>query len=258
MIFQIENKNIHVSDAGQGIDLNKETIVFLHGSGLSHIVWSLAEQFFSSKNYNVLSIDLPGHGNSDGPCLDSVEKIADWMEKVFDKLKLKNLILVGHSQGCLEILEYSSRYKERLKKLVFVGGSNKMPVHPDLIELAQSGHSDAVKLMMKWGYEGSKKFIGGNPVEKIIQSPRDISEILAVDLNACNNYSNGSEAAKVIDLPSMLIFGELDKMVNLESGKKFSNLIKNSTTHVIKGCGHMIMIEKAFEMREKILEFLNK
>ena len=258
MIFQLENKNIHASDSGQGIDINKDTIVFLHGSGLSHIVWSLAEQFFSSKNYNVLSIDLPGHGNSDGPCLDSVEKIANWMEKVFDKLKLKNLILVGHSQGCLEILEYSSRYKERLKKLVFVGGSNKMPVHPDLIELAQSGHSDAVKLMMKWGYEGSKKFIGGNPVEKIIQSPRDISEILAVDLNACNNYSNGSEAAKVIDLPSMLIFGELDKMVNLESGKKFSNLIKNSTTHVIKGCGHMIMIEKAFEMREKILEFLNK
>ncbi len=258
MIFQLENKNIHASDSGQGIDINKDTIVFIHGSGLSHIVWSLAEQFFSSKNYNVLSIDLPGHGNSDGPCLDSIEKIADWMEKVFDKLKLKNLILVGHSQGCLEILEYSSRYKERLKKLVFVGGSNKMPVHPDLIELAQSGHSDAVKLMMKWGYEGSKKFIGGNPVEKIIQSPRDISEILAVDLNACNNYSNGSEAAKVIDLPSILIFGELDKMVNLEAGKKFSNLIKNSTTHVIKGCGHMIMIEKAFEMREKILEFLNK
>ena len=196
MIFQLENKNIHASDSGQGIDINKDTIVFLHGSGLSHIVWSLAEQFFSSKNYNVLSIDLPGHGNSDGPCLDSIEKIADWMEKVFDKLKLKNLILVGHSQGCLEILEYSSRYKERLKKLVFVGGSNKMPVHPDLIELAQSGHSDAVKLMMKWGYEGSKKFIGGNPVEKIIQSPRDISEILAVDLNACLSLIHISEPTR--------------------------------------------------------------
>ena len=258
MIFQLENKNVHASDSGQGIDTKKDTIVFLHGSGLSHIVWSLAEQFFSSKNFNVLSLDLPGHGNSDGPCLDSIEKIADWLENVFDKLKLKDLILVGHSQGCLEILEYSYKYKERLKKLVFIGGSNKMPVHPDLIELAQNGNSDAVKLMMKWGYEGSKKFIGGNPVEKIIQSPRDISEILAVDLKACNNYSNGSEAAKDIDFPSMLILGELDKMINLEAGKKFSNLIKNSTTHVIKGCGHMIMIEKAFEMREKILEFLNK
>ena len=131
-----------------------------------------------------------------------------------------------------------------------------MPVHPDLIELAKNGDSDAIKLMMKWGYEGSKKFIGGNPVEKIIQSPRDISEILAVDLIACNNYLNGFEAAKKINLPSLVILGELDKMVNLESGKKFSNLLENSTTHIINECGHMIMIEKAFEMREKILKFL--
>ena len=256
MIFQIENQNICASDAGQGIDVKKKTMVFLHGSGLSHIVWSLTEQFFFNKNFNVLSLDLPGHGNSDGPCLDSIEKIADWLEEVFKKLNLNDLILVGHSQGCLEILEYAHKYKSRLKKLIFVGGSNKMPVHPDLIELAKNGDSDAIKLMMKWGYEGSKKFIGGNPVEKIIQSPRDISEILAVDLVACNNYLNGFEAAKKINLPSLVILGELDKMVNLESGKKFSNLLENSTTHIINECGHMIMIEKAFEMREKILKFL--
>ena len=84
MNFQLENKNVYASDAGQGIDQNKETIVFLHGSGLSHIVWSLTEQFFSNNNFNVLSIDLPGHGNSDGPCLDSIEKIADWLEQVFN------------------------------------------------------------------------------------------------------------------------------------------------------------------------------
>jgi len=256
LIFQIENKNIHASDAGQGIDPNKETIIFLHGSGLSHIVWSLVEQFFSNKNFNVLAIDLPGHGNSDGPCLDSIEKIANWLEKVFIELNLKELTIVGHSQGCLEILEYAAKYKSRLKKLVFLGGSNKMPVHPDLINLAKNGDPDAVRLMMKWGYEGSKKFIGGNPVEKIIQSPRDIREILAVDLVACNNYSNGSDAAKLIECPTLLIFGSLDKMVNLEAGKKFSSLVKNSKTHIIEGCGHMIMIEKAFEMREKVLEFL--
>ena len=257
MIFQIENKSIHASDAGQGIDPKKETIIFLHGSGLSHIVWSLTEQFFSNKNFNVLSLDLPGHGNSEGPCLDSIEKIAEWLELVFNKLKLNDLNLVGHSQGCLEILEYAYKYNKRLKKLVFVGGSNKMPVHPDLIELAQNGDSDAVKLMMKWGYEGSKRFIGGNPLEKIIQSSRDISKILAVDLRACNNYLNGHKATKNINIPSLMIFGEMDKMIKLEEGKKFSSLLKNSTTHVINGCGHMIMIENAFEMREKILKFLN-
>ena len=258
MIIEIENKSVHASDAGQSVDNSKDTIVFLHGSGLSHIVWSLTEQFFSSKNFNVLSIDLPGHGNSDGPCLDSIEKITDWLEKVFEKLNLKNLILVGHSQGCLEAIEYSFKYKKRLKKMVLISGSYRMPVNKDLIDLASNGDSDAVKLMMKWGYEGSKKFIGGNPIERIIQSPRDISEILAVDLIACNNYANGSKAAQSISCPIMLVFGELDKMVNLEAGKKFANLVKNSTTHIIPGCGHMIMIEKAFEMREKVLEFLKK
>ena len=258
MIITIENKSVYASDAGQGIDSSKDTIIFLHGSGLSHIVWSLTEQFFSNKKFNVLSIDLPGHGNSEGSCLDSIEKIADWLEKVFIELKLNNIILVGHSQGCLEILEYSFKYSTRLKKIVFIGGSYRMPVNKDLIDLASNGDSDAVKLMMKWGYEGSKKFIGGNPVEKIIQSPRDISEILAVDLIACNNYQNGSDAAKTISCPTLFILGELDKMVNLEIGKKFSNLVKNSTTHIIIGSGHMIIIEKAFEMREKILEFLNK
>ena len=258
MIFDIENKSVHASDAGQGIDNSKDTIVFLHGSGLSHIVWSLAEQFFSSKNFNVFSLDLPGHGNSEGPCLNSIEKISDWLEKVFKKLNLNNLIIIAHSQGCLEALEYSIKYKSRLKKIVFVGGSYSMPVNKDLIDLASNGDSDAVKLMMKWGYEGSKKFIGGNPIKRIIQSSRDISKILAIDLIACNNYSNGLYAAKAIDCPTLLILGELDKMINLEIGKKFANLVKNSTTHIIEGCGHMIMIENAFEMREKVLEFLIK
>ena len=55
-----------------------------------------------------------------------------------------------------------------------------------------------------------------------------------------------------------MIFGADDKMVNLEVGKKFSSLVEGSTTRIIENCGHMIMIEKAFEMREKILEFLKK
>ena len=258
MIFEIENKSIYASDAGQELDQKKETIIFLHGSGLSHIIWSLVEQFFANKNFNVLSIDLPGHGNSEGPCLHTIEEIADWLEKIFVKLKLEKVILVGHSQGCLEMLEYSNKYKSRLKKLVFMGGSYKMPVNKDLIDLAENGNTDAVKLMMKWGYEGSKKFIGGNPIKRIIQSPRDISEILGVDLVACNNYSNGSNAAKAIDCPTMFVLGSLDKMVNIEFGKKFANMVNNSTTLIIDGCGHMIMIEKAFEMREKVLEFLQK
>ena len=258
MIFQVDNKNVFASDSGQGIDKNKDTIVFLHGSGLSHIVWSLTEQYLANHNYNVLAIDLPGHGNSEGKCLRSIEKISDWLEKVFNEFNMLKITMIGHSQGCLEALEYYSKYSKRIKRLVFVGGSYKMPVNQDLIDLAQSGDNKAVQLMMKWSYENSQKFIGGNPVEKIINSPRDIREVLATDLVACNNYKNGSEALRSIKCPTLFIFGELDKMVNLEKGKKFAELIPNSETHIIKECGHMIMFEKAFEMREKISEFLKK
>ena len=258
MIFQVENKNVFASDSGQGIDKKKATIVLLHGSGLSHVVWSLTEQYLSNKDYNVLSLDLPGHGNSGGKCLLSIELISDWLEKVFKELNISELTIIGHSQGCLEALEYSLRYSKRVKNLIFIGASYRMPVNQDLIDLAESGDDKAVKLMMKWSYENSKKFIGGNPVEKIINSPRDIREVLATDLVACNNYKNGSEALKSIKCPTLFIFGELDKMVNLEKGKKFAELIPNSKTHIIKECGHMIMFEKAFEMREKISEFLKK
>ena len=88
MIFKVDNKNVFASDSGQGIDKKKATIVLLHGSGLSHIVWSLTEQYLLNQNYNVLAIDLPGHGNSEGDCLKSIEEISDWLEKVFKELNV--------------------------------------------------------------------------------------------------------------------------------------------------------------------------
>ena len=258
MILEIDDKKVFVSDSGQGINKDKDTIVLLHGSGLSHIIWSLTEQYLSNQNYNVLAIDLPGHGNSDGKSLKSIEEISEWLEKVFNKLNISKITIIGHSQGCLEALEYCFKYPKRVNNLVFVGGSYRMPVNQDLIDLAESGDDKAVQLMMKWSYENSKKFIGGNPVRRIINSPRNIREVLAIDLVACNNYKNGPEALKSINCPTLFIFGELDKMVNLEKGNEFAKLIPNSITHTIKGCGHMIMFEKAFEMREKISEFLKK
>ena len=107
MILEIDDKKVFVSDAGQGIDKDKDTIVLPHGSGLSHIVWSLTEQYLSNQNYNVLAIDLPGHGNSEGKSLKSIEEISDWLEKVFNELNVSKITIIGHSQGCLEALEYN-------------------------------------------------------------------------------------------------------------------------------------------------------
>ena len=247
-----------VSTGGIDFDKEKPSILLMHGSGLTHIVWSLHEQFYASQGFNVLSVDLPGHGNSEGPSLESIEKISNWVKSLINVLGIKKIIIIGHSQGSLIGIDFASRYPDLISSLVLVAGTYKMPVNQDLIDYAEAGDEKAVLLMMKWGYEGSKAFIGGNPVKKIINSSRDIREILAVDLNACNNYKDGKESLKKINCPTLCIFGDLDKMVPLEVGNKMASMIKNSEKKIINNCGHMIIFEKAFEMRQIIKEFLNK
>ena len=230
-----------VSTGGIDFDKEKPSILLMHGSGLTHIVWSLHEQFYASQGFNVLSVDLPGHGNSEGPSLESIEKISNWVKSLINVLGIKKIIIIGHSQGSLIGIDFASRYPDLISSLVLVAGTYKMPVNQDLIDYAEAGDEKAVLLMMKWGYEGSKAFIGGNPVKKIINSSRDIREILAVDLNACNNYKDGKESLKKINCPTLCIFGDLDKMVPLEVGNKMASMIKNSEKKIINNCGHMII-----------------
>ena len=230
----------------------------MHGSGLSHIVWSFHEQFYSTQGFNVLSVDLPGHGNSEGPSLKSIEEISDWIKSLMKKLNIEKIIIIGHSQGALVGIDFAARYPELILSLVLVAGSYKMPVNQDLINYAEAGDEKAILLMMKWGYEGSKAFIGGNPVKKIINSSREIREILAVDLNACNNYKDGKEALNKISCSTLCIFGDLDKMVPLEVGNKMASMINKCEKKIINNCGHMIIFEKAFEMRKIVKEFLVK
>jgi len=249
---------VFISTAGMDIDKKKSTILLMHGSGLTHIVWSLHEQFYASQGFNVLSVDLPGHGNSEGPSIKSIEKISDWIKSLMLKINIEKIIIIGHSQGGLVSIDFAARYPNLINSLVLVAGSYKMPVNQDLIDYAEAGDEKAVLLMMKWGYEGSKAFIGGNPVKKIINSSREIREVLAVDLNACNNYKDGKKSLEKISCSTLCIFGDLDKMVPLEIGNKMSSMIKNAEKKIISNCGHMIIFEKAFEMREIVKEFLNK
>ncbi len=258
MNLQIENKQVFFTDTGESFDKSKHSIILLHGSGQSHVVWSLTTQYLSDQDYNVFALDFPGHGNSDGDSLKTIEEMAEWLDKVIKKIGIQNLTLVGHSQGCLVALEYANKFPKKIKNIVFVAGSYKIPVNKSLIDLASSGDIESLNLMMKWGYGHSKQFIGGNPLQKILNSSREIIEVLSVDLKACNNYKNGINAVKKIKCRTFFIFGESDKMIKLENGKEFSGLISGSEIHVIKDCGHMIILEKAFEMREKIVEFLKK
>ena len=105
MKFEVNGNEVFASTGGRPFDKNKPLIIFVHGSGLTHMTWVLQTRYFAFHGYSVLAIDMPGHGLSSGKSLKSIEDMADWVNDVIDAVGYKEASLVGHSQGCLVTVE---------------------------------------------------------------------------------------------------------------------------------------------------------
>ena len=261
MRFKVNNQDVYASTGGRPFDKDKPLIIFVHGSGLTHMTWVLQTRYFAFHGYSCLALDMPGHGLSEGKSLKSIEEMADWISKVIDAVGFKEASLVGHSQGCLVTIECSARYPEKIKTLSLMGGAGAIPMNSELLDLAENNDPKAVDLMMDWAH-GPAGHFGGHPVPGLyhintggmLAKSRTIKDTLGVDFRACENYTNGFEAAKKLDLPTLSILAEKDRMCRLNDGKKLSECIKGSEVHIIKNCGHMMLLEEA----DKTLAILKK
>ena len=92
MKFKVNGEEIFASTGGRPFDKNKPLIIFVHGSGLTHMTWVLQTRYFAFHGYSVLALDLPGHGNSEGECLKSIEEMAEWVEKIVLKIGINNAV----------------------------------------------------------------------------------------------------------------------------------------------------------------------
>jgi len=261
MKLKVNNKEVFASTGGQPFDKNKPLIVFVHGSGLSHITWVLQTRYFAFHGYSVLAIDLPGHGHSEGPSLKSIEEQAKWISDVIDEVGMTEASLVGHSQGCLITMECSAQFPDKIKSLSLMGGAAAIPMNPELLDLAERGETKAVDLMMDWAH-GPAGHFGGHAVPGLhhiniggaIINNGSVKNALGVDFRACNNYKNGFEAAKKVKCPTINILGDKDKMCPVKEGKKLAGSIVGSQVEIIPNCGHMILLEEA----DKALAILKK
>ena len=105
MDFVLENKKAFAYTAAHELDPKKPTVVFVHGAGLDHSLFGLQSRYFGYHGWNVLAVDLPGHGRSAGPPVASIGGMADWLFLLLDALKIQKASLVGHSMGALVALE---------------------------------------------------------------------------------------------------------------------------------------------------------
>jgi pimeloyl-ACP methyl ester carboxylesterase len=261
MKFKVNNKEVFASTGGRPFDKNKPLIVFIHGSGLTHMCWVLQTRYFAFHGYSVLALDLPGHGLSEGDSLKTIEEQADWVKDVIQAVGVKEASLVGHSQGCLVTIECTAKNPDMIKTICLMGGAGAIPMNPLLLELAENNDSKAVDLMMDWAHGPSGHF-GGHPVpglyhlntgSMLVQS-KEIKNTLGVDFRACDNYKNGFQAAKKINVPTLCILGDEDKMCPVKEGEKLADKIKKSEVNIIEKSGHMMLLEEA----DKTLAILKK
>ena len=79
MNFAVEGKAAFAYTAAHELDAKKPTMVLVHGAGLDHSWFGLQSRYFGYHGWNVLAVDLPGHGRSAGPPVASIAGMAGWI-----------------------------------------------------------------------------------------------------------------------------------------------------------------------------------
>ncbi len=161
MKLSVTGREVFAATGGRPFDPAQPTVIFIHGAGADHTVWALQTRYFAHHGRSVLALDLPGHGRSAGPSLDSIGALAEWLGRVLEAAGLGAAALVGHSMGALVALEAAARPDARIKALAVLGAARHMPVHPDLLAAAAANDHLAFDLVTSWSH-GPCGRLGGN------------------------------------------------------------------------------------------------
>ncbi|MFA9219242.1 MAG: alpha/beta fold hydrolase [Sphingomonadaceae bacterium] len=251
MLLTIEGVSAYCYTGGKAHQPDLPTAVFIHGAQNDHSVWALQSRYFAHHGFNVLALDLPGHGRSQGPAKASVEALADWVLAVLDAAGVQSAALFGHSMGALIALEASFRAPQRVSQLAMLGATYPMKVADALLESARSDEASAIDMVNLWSHSGYAQV---SPVpgmstmgtsRRLMQriSQRSPALVLHTDFSACNHYANGEVAAQAVRCPTLFLFGSRDQMTPLRSTKLLTSTIAHASA-VTVDAGHALMAEQ--------------
>jgi pimeloyl-ACP methyl ester carboxylesterase len=254
MQLSVNGIETFIATGGREFDSSQPTVVLLHGAGFDHTTWALHSRWFAHHGHSVLAPDLPGHGRSAGAPLPTIAGMADWTAALLDAAGVAAARLVGHSMGSLIALETAARHPAKISALGLIGTAAAMSVGPDLLKAAEANDRAAVDMVSIWGL-GYQAELGGSLAPGLwmhIGAQRVLEQcrpgVLFNDLSACNAYQNALAAAAKVTVPTTLILGERDMMTPAKAGKALAAALPNSRTVVLRGAGHMMMVERPDEL----------
>lgn len=271
----LELKQVSISD-----DLNvsylensvksKKTLVLIHGFGGNKDNWLELAKKFDGK-YHLIIPDLIGDGDSSKP-LDinyTIENQTKMLHECLNKFADKNLVLIGNSMGGQIALNYAYHYP--INSLILI---DSMGFQVEKSYVGKLGNKEFEKMyfnvcsiekMQKMVEIGFSKppYIPDVILEHLTQEKCKVSEldrhkyrgIIDKNLNILEDMSLKS---KKIQIPTLIIWGEEDRIISVQNAFAFHDKIKNSQLVILKGIGHMPMIEESKITAQHIVEFLKK
>lgn len=261
MFITVNQKPAYAYTGSRDLDPAQQTIVFVHGAALDHTVWLLQSRYFAHHGRNVLAVDLPGHGQSRGPVLPTIEAMADWIFAVLDALAIHEAILVGHSMGSLVTLEAAARHPGRTRRLALLGSAVPMAVADPLLNAARENRHAGFDMINLWGHSPAAQ-IGGNENPGMWMTGASLRileragrDVLFNDLNACREYGHGFHSAAKVTCPALLIAGRSDVMTPISVARDLAESLPDCRLRVLD-CGHLMMNEKPNEVLDELIAFI--
>lgn len=258
MTIKLNDESVFISTGGVDWKPGQPSLVLIHGAGLNRTVWTLFTRYFARRGYNVLAPDLPGHGNSSGNALPTIEAMAQWVNQLIDfcgqensAFSVDDMYLAGHSMGSLVALQTVGDQPIRFASVALMGTAYPMVVGPPLLNAAKADDHAAIDMITLFGHSEASR-LGRNPIAGI--SVMNVGEallesaapgVLHNDLAACNNYAEGEQAAAAAGASSVtVILGVDDRMTLPKGGRSLAALIAGSDVIELVDCGHMMLAEQ--------------
>jgi len=245
----VDGRKVHYSSYGKGA----KTLVLIHG-------WTCDETFWGSnvpalsKRYRVLTVDLPGHGQSDPAPDYSMDSFADAVSAVMTDAKVKRATLVGHSMGGPVLLAFARRHPEQVTALVAVDAA-----YSD----SQSAQRAKVKGRSFLGPEALKTrevIIRGMFSASTLPATREhvLRVMLAVPADVADGAIQGMRDPEFwrqdrIDLPFLEIAADSSKYITLPA---LRSRFPRAQLRRVRGTGHFLMMEKPLVFNRILLTWL--
>lgn len=236
-----------------GLQPKGPPLVLVHGAGGDLMQWPTGIRRLAGRV--VYALDLPGHGKTGGEALPEVGAYAEALKEWAEGLALPPFALVGHSMGGAIALEFSLRYMDRLAGLVLISTGARLRVAPQILAGIQADHKGTADLLISWMYGASADpnllHLGARRLRMVRP------EVLLADFVACNAFDRRADVAR-ITTPTAVICGDADVMTPLKNSQYLHEQIAGSQLVVIRGAGHMAVLEQPAAVVHAIDAFVER